>query len=876
MHSYVRELVHQEQNYLFYDLEKILGQETLESLPFSLRLLVENMARKAPHALDSFLDYLRGDTSEAEAMYYPNRLMFHDTTCLPALADFAGMRDMLSELGGAPELINPAIEAVLVIDHSVIVEAFADENALDHNLDSDYSKNRERYEFIKWAQESLDNFKVVPPGTGIIHQVNIEFLAQPILTTKTDQGLLIHPDNMVATDSHTPMINGVGVLAWGVGGIEGQAALLGEPITLALPKVVGVHLSGKLAPGMTAMDVALTLAEQFRKHGVVGKFIEFYGPGIAELDWAARATISNMAPEYGATVVYFPIDDESLAFFKQSGRDEAACELAEHYFKTQKIWHADDAKIQYDEELALDLSLVEPSVAGPHLPHEHLALSQLSQSYQHSVQPPAIDIEYNSNRINSCFSDESEIDHGLIAIAAITSCTNAGNPRELIQAGLFAQNAVAKGLVPKKWVKTSFSPASKVARRYLETSGLQQSLDQLGFQITGFGCMTCIGNSGEVLPEVDGLISQGLDCVGVLSGNRNFQGRVNPRISNAYLMSPAMTIAYALAGNIKVSLTETNFLDQSGQSFTLMELMPSDAEIESALQQCLKTDDYKQELDALWYGDHRWQALEADHSVLFPWKESSNYLRRPAYMQSVPAKKPGITALHDAKVLLHLGDNITTDHISPASSIPQNSLAGRYLIERGEDPNKLNQFSTRRSNHEVMLRGAFINPKLVNKQTLANQKLAVIGANETLYPSVYEGAQTHIEAQQPLLIFAGRNFGSGSSRDWAAKSQALLGVKAVLAISFERIHRSNLIGMGVLPLLVTDVADYEQLELIGTELVDIEMEAPLAVGLNHFKVIIEKEKVFRASMFVDSKQELEYLEHQGILPCMLRKKLEAK
>ena len=876
MQSYVRELVHQEQSYLFYDLESILGQETLESLPFSLRLLVENMARKAPHALNSFLDYLRGNTSEAEAMYYPNRLMFHDTTCLPALADFAGMRNMLSELGGSPELINPAIEAVLVIDHSVIVEAFANENALDLNLDSDYSKNRERYEFIKWAQESLDNFKVVPPGTGIIHQINIEFLAQPILTTQTDQGLLIHPDNMVATDSHTPMINGVGVLAWGVGGIEGQAALLGEPITLSLPKVVGVHLSGQLAPGMTAMDVALTLAERFRQHGVVGKFIEFYGPGVAQLDWAARATISNMAPEYGATVVYFPIDDESLAFFKQSGREQADCTLAEHYFKTQKLWHADDAKIRYDEELALDLSFVEPSVAGPHLPHEHLPLSQLASSYQQNVQPASIAVEHPSNRINTCFSDASDIEHGLIAIAAITSCTNAGNPRELIQAGLFAKKAAAMGLQQKPWVKTSFSPASKVARRYLKTSGLQQALDQLGFHITGFGCMTCIGNSGEVLPEVDGLISQGVDCVGVLSGNRNFQGRVNPRISNAYLMSPIMTIAYALAGNIKASLTEASFINENGQTYSLMDLMPTDAEIESLLQQCLSTDDYKEELSHLWQGDHRWQALEADRSVLFPWQERSNYLRRPAYLQAVPSKKPGIQALHNAKVLLDLGDNITTDHISPASSIPKDSLAGRYLIERGEDPTKLNQFSTRRSNHEVMLRGAFTNQKLVNKQALANQKLAVVGADGSLHTSVFEGAQTHIDNQQPLLIFAGRNFGSGSSRDWAAKSQALLGVKAVLAISFERIHRSNLIGMGVLPLLVSDVEAYEQLSLTGTENVSIDLDAPLAVGLNHFKVTVEDQAPFRASLFIDSKQELEYLEHQGILPCMLRKKLEVK
>ncbi len=876
MQSYVRELVHQEQSYLFYDLESILGQETLESLPFSLRLLVENMARKAPHALDSFLDYLRGNTSEAEAMYYPNRLMFHDTTCLPALADFAGMRNMLSELGGSPELINPAIEAVLVIDHSVIVEAFANENALDLNLDSDYSKNRERYEFIKWAQESLDNFKVVPPGTGIIHQINIEFLAQPILTTQTDQGLLIHPDNMVATDSHTPMINGVGVLAWGVGGIEGQAALLGEPITLSLPKVVGVHLSGQLAPGITAMDVALTLAERFRKHGVVGKFIEFYGPGVAQLDWAARATISNMAPEYGATVVYFPIDDESLAFFKQSGRDQADCALAEHYFKTQKLWHADDAKIRYDEELALDLSLVEPSVAGPHLPHEHLPLSQLASSYQQHVQPASIAVKHPSNRINTCFSDASDIEHGLVAIAAITSCTNAGNPRELIQAGLFAKKAATMGLQPKPWVKTSFSPASKVARRYLKTTGLQQALDQLGFHITGFGCMTCIGNSGEVLPEVDGLISQGIDCVGVLSGNRNFQGRVNPRISNAYLMSPVMTIAYALAGNIKASLTEASFINENGQTYSLMDLMPTDAEIESLLQQCLSTDDYKDELSHLWQGDHRWQALEADRSVLFPWQERSNYLRRPAYLQTVPSKKPGIQALHNAKVLLHLGDNITTDHISPASSIPKDSLAGRYLIERGEDPSKLNQFSTRRSNHEVMLRGAFTNQKLVNKQALANQKLAVVGADGRLHASVYEGAQTHIDIQQPLLIFAGRNFGSGSSRDWAAKSQALLGVKAVLAISFERIHRSNLIGMGVLPLLVSDVEAYEQLSLTGTENVSIDLDAPLSVGLNHFKVTVEDQAPLRASLFIDSKQELEYLEHQGILPCMLRKKLEVK
>ncbi|WP_417506963.1 aconitate hydratase [Marinomonas gallaica] len=875
MQSFVHKLVHQKQTYLFYNLESILGQEALNTLPFSLRLLVENMARKAPHALNSFLGYLRGETNEAEAMYYPNRLMFHDTTCLPALADFAGMRNMLSELGGDPNKINPAIEAVLVIDHSVIVEAFGSDDSLDHNLDSDYSKNSERYEFIKWAQKSLDNFKVVPPGTGIIHQVNIEFLAQPILTSETDQGTFIHPDNMVATDSHTPMINGVGVLAWGVGGIEGQAALLGEPITLSLPKVVGVHLTGTTQPGVTAMDVALTLAQMFRSHGVVGKFIEFHGEGVANLDWAGRATISNMAPEYGATVVYFPIDDEAMSFFAKSGRSKADCDLAKHYYQAQKLWHENTETIRYDETLALDLSKVEPSVAGPHLPHEHLPLSQLATSYRDEVQPAPVSVERDTNRINTCFQDNQEIDHGLVAIAAITSCTNAGNPRELIQAGLFARNAVANGLLPKAWVKTSFSPASKVARRYLDRTGLQRDLDQLGFNITGFGCMTCIGNSGDVLPEVDRLISQGVDCIGVLSGNRNFQGRVNPRISNAYLMSPVMTIAFALAGNVKVSLTEATFLDKTGQSFALMDLMPSDQEVEQALSECMATDDYQQELTSLWNGDHRWQTLNAQESVLFPWKEESNYLRRPQYLQSVPAQKPGASKLAQAKVLMHLGDNITTDHISPASSIPKNSLAGEYLIGRGEDPSKLNQFSTRRSNHEVMLRGAFINPKLVNKQTVAQGKLAVLGADGKLYNSVYQGAQTHIAENQPLMIFAGRNFGSGSSRDWAAKSQALLGVKAIVAISFERIHRSNLIGMGVLPLIVDDVQAYEQLTLQGTERIDVSSDQKLNVGHNQLMVNIEGQHNFSVSIFIDSKQELEYLEHQGILPFMLRKKLEA-
>lgn len=876
MSTTIRPFIHNDQNYLIYDLASILGQETLNSLPYSLRILVENMARKAPHALGNFLDYLRGNTTEAEAMYFPNRLMFHDTTCLPALADFAGMRNMLSEMGGNPEQINPAIEAVLVIDHSVIVEAFGNDKALDHNLDSDYSKNRERYEFIKWAQESLDNFKVVPPGTGIIHQVNIEFLAQPILTTQTSEGLVVHPDNMVATDSHTPMINGVGVLAWGVGGIEGQAALLGEPITLSLPKVVGVHLTGRLNPGVTAMDVALTLAEKFRQHGVVGKFIEFHGAGVGNMDWAARATIANMAPEYGATVVYFPMDDEALNFYRQSGRDISACDLAKHYYQEQGLWLDHSAQIEYDEQLALNLSTVEPSVAGPHLPHEHLPLSALASSYRQSVAPAPIKVLRESNLINSCFSSDEELSHGLVAIAAITSCTNAGNPRELIQAGLFARNAVAKGLKPKAWVKTSFSPASKVARRYLERAGLQQDLDQLGFNITGFGCMTCIGNSGDVLPEVDRLIDQGVDCVGVLSGNRNFQGRVNPRISNAYLMSPVLTIAYALLGNVQHNLNSATLLDERGQSYSLMDLMPSNQEVEACLKDCMSIDDYQHELAALWAGDHRWQALSAQRSTLFPWSEASNYLRRPEYLNAVPRTKPGISALNNAKVLLHLGDNITTDHISPAGSIPVKSLAGQYLIGRQEDPSKLNQFSTRRSNHEVMLRGAFTNPKLVNKQTLANQQLAVLGADQSLYTSVYEGAQSHIQEQQPLLIFAGRNFGSGSSRDWAAKSQALLGVKAVIAISFERIHRSNLIGMGVLPLIVDDVNGYEQLVLEGTELVNLVPQQSLQVGLNTFDIQVGKQATFSASLIVDSTQELEYLEHQGILPCMLRKKVEVQ
>jgi aconitate hydratase len=868
--------------YAYVDLYKILTPDELLGLPYSIRILLENVARCSPTALDNFIACIREGTPACEVPFYPNRLMFHDTTCLPALADFAGMRDMVAEMGGAPETMNPMIPAVLVIDHSVIVERYAETDAVEKNLDIDYRRNSERYEFIKWAQKSLTNFKVVPPGTGIIHQVNMESLATVVWESQTADGQpLLHPDDIVATDSHTPMINAIGVLGWGVGGLEGQAAMLGEPVPISFPEVLGIRLSNELRPGVTATDLALRITQMLRAKGVVGKFVEFCGPGLSGLSWAARGTLSNMAPEYGATVVFFPFDDSTMEYMHLTGRSDDTIARIETYLKTQGLWRHDSLpEPHFDDLIELDLAEIEPSVAGPHQPHQWRKLADAAPSFRQDIMGEQEGVIARSSDSEAEYFEPSfgqVLTHGAISLAAITSCTNTANPSQMIQAGLLARNAQRRGLRSKPWVKTSLSPGSRVVADYLEQADLLSDFSALGFDLAGFGCMTCIGNSGNLEGHMERFSDQGLKTVVVLSGNRNFEGRVNPRVQVGYLASPALVVAYALAGTIDMDIqTEPLGQDAAGKNVYLHELMPTEEQIQALVSQTVRPDLFRKRNAMLWDGTHHWQALSASGSVQFPWAPNSTYLRRPIYLQNVKPQASSELSIHGARALMVLGDNVTTDHISPASAIPLESQAGQWLTERGESPNDLNQYSTRRSNHEVMMRGAFVN-RAVRNQLLDQQPGE--GGFATAYDGstqrVYDAALSYVAKDVPLVIFAGFNYGAGSSRDWAAKAQATLGVKAVIAQSFERIHRSNLIGMGILPISFAAGDDAQCLQLTGNESLDFSGLEELQVGENAVSLTILRADGTQTSVSLilqlDSQQEILYLKEGGILPYVVRK-----
>jgi len=868
-------------SFTIVDLSKMLDHSQLAKLPYSIRILLENVARCSPEALPSVLARAIGQGPDCEVPFQPNRLMFHDTTCLPALADFAGMRDVVAELGGDPQAMNPLIPAVLTIDHSVIVERYAEADAVEQNLDIDFRRNSERYRFIKWAQKSLDNFGVIPPGTGIIHQMNMEALAQVVWESRGAKGeRLLHPDDMVATDSHTPMINAIGVLGWGVGGLEGQAAMVGEPVPISFPKVIGIRVTNALRPGVTATDLSLHVAEILRKRSVVGKFVEFTGPGLTTLSWGARGTVSNMAPEYGATVVFFPFDNETLAYLELSGRSAKLREQVIAYMSAQPLWRHDElAEPEFDELIELDLSSIEPSVAGPHQPHQRQPLSKAAASFQEEVLGGGKLITAPQEQSFFEPSFGQAITHGAVVMSAITSCTNTANPAQMIQAGLVARKARSLGLQRKPWVKTSLSPGSQVVADYLAEANLLEDFSALGFDLAGFGCMTCIGNSGKLEEHVEHFADEGLKGVVVLSGNRNFEGRVNAKVPAGYLASPALCVAYAIAGTINIDLTSQPLATGAdGQPVFLQDLMPSDADIADEVAKVVKPEFFQHRLATVWDGTHHWQALSAEGSVQFPWSPESTYLRRPQYLSDIQAQPKASLAINGAKALMVLGDNVTTDHISPAGAIPANSLAGQWLLERGEDPQDLNQYSTRRSNHEVMLRGAFTNKSVKNR--LLGDKQPGLGAwawnadhSECL--PLYEAAKSYALEKTPMVVFAGINYGAGSSRDWAAKAQALLGVKAVVAQSIERIHRSNLIGMGVLPLVFKPGQSVDDLRLDGSEQFDFLGLDELAVGENVVKLIVrradgrrdEAEVIAR----VDSQQEVRYLVNGGVLPFVIRK-----
>jgi len=878
---YLSQLDIADERYTYVDLRKLLTPPELERLPYSIRLLLENVARCSPESLASVLACAVGEGPTCEAPFFPNRLMFHDTTCLPALADFAGMRDRVAELGGDPEHVNPVIPAVLAIDHSVIVERYADPDAVEANLDIDFRRNGERYQFIKWAQKSLENFKVIPPGTGIIHQMNMEAMAQIVWESRGPEGeRILHPDDMVATDSHTPMINAIGILGWGVGGLEGQAAMLGEPVPISFPEVIGIRVSNALRPGVTGTDLSLYVAEILRKRNVVGKFVEFCGPGLDNITWATRGTVANMAPEYGATVVFFPFDDETSRYLELSGRSAQLRAKAERYMDIQQLWRRSKApEPVFADIIELDLASLEPSVAGPHQPHQRQPLAHAGQSFdEHVLGAPLIATTAPDHFIEPSFGEP--IGHGAVVIAAITSCTNTANPAQMIQAGLLARNARKLGLTRKPWVKTSLSPGSQVVSDYLREANLLEDYAALGFHLAGFGCMTCIGNSGNLESHVEAFAEQGLKGVAVLSGNRNFEGRVNPKVPAGYLASPALVVAYAIAGDIHVDLVNQPLAkDSAGRDVYLHDLMPSDEDVAAIANRAVKPEFFAERLKTVWDGTHHWQALSAAGSVQFPWDPASTYLRRPRYLDSIEAEPPESLSIDKARTLMVLGDNVTTDHISPAGSIPRDSLAGKWLIERGEDPVDLNQYSTRRSNHEVMLRGAFTN-RSVRNLLLAEQPglgaWAWTADGEQVLP-LYEASASYLAQGTPLVVFAGINYGAGSSRDWAAKAQALLGVRAVVARSFERIHRSNLIGMGILPLTFAQGSTAQQLLLEGHEQLTFEGLENLTVGSNSIILRIERadkpEQHVTVQLKLDSRQELVYLTHGGILPYVVRKML---
>ncbi|MDH0705436.1 aconitate hydratase AcnA [Pseudomonas sp. GD03862] len=868
-----------EEQFAYVDLTKLLSQAQLQRLPYSIRILLENVARCTPEALDSVLARAIGQGPDCEVPFQPNRLMFHDTTCLPALADFAGMRDVVAELGGDPAAMNPQIPAVLTIDHSVIVERYAEPEAVEQNLDIDFRRNSERYRFIKWAQKSLDNFGVIPPGTGIIHQMNMEALAKVVWESRTEDGQrLLHPDDMVATDSHTPMINAIGVLGWGVGGLEGQAAMVGEPVPINFPQVIGFRVTNALRPGVTATDLSLHVAEILRKRSVVGKFVEFTGPGLTTLSWAARGTVSNMAPEYGATVVFFPFDDQTLDYLKLTGRSAELCLQAASYMHVQGLYRRDDLpEPQFDELIELDLASIEPSVAGPYQPHQRQPLSASGPSFKQEVLGGGnlIAGPQPEQFLEPSFGEP--ISHGAVVISAITSCTNTANPAQMLQAGLVARNARRLGLQRKPWVKTSLSPGSQVVADYLAEADLLQDFSALGFELAGFGCMTCIGNSGKLEEHVEAFADQGLKGVVVLSGNRNFEGRVNPKVPAGYLASPALCVAFAIAGTIEVDLTrEALGDDRDGNPVYLHDLMPSDEEVAALAAKVVKPEFFQQRLATVWDGTHHWQALSAEGSVQFPWDPRSTYLRRPQYLADIQAEAKDSLAIQGARPLMVLGDNVTTDHISPAGAIPANSQAGQWLLERGEDPQDLNQYSTRRSNHEVMLRGAFTNKSVRNRLLGDNQPgpgAWAWNADHSACLPLYDAAQSY--SGTPMVIFAGINYGAGSSRDWAAKAQALLGVRAVVARSIERIHRSNLIGMGVLPLLFEDGQGVDDLQLDGSERFDFIGLDDLVVGDNRIALMVHRadgrSEQVQVIARIDSLQEIRYLKNGGVLPYVIRK-----
>ena len=903
-----------------YEIYALDAVEGAEKLPYSLKILLENLLRTEDGA-NITADHVRAlagwdataDPS-VEIQFTPARVIMQDFTGVPCVVDLATMREAVQDLGGDPERINPLAPAEMVIDHSVMIDVAGRLDALEQNMELEYERNRERYQFLRWGQTAFDDFKVVPPGTGIVHQVNIEYLARTVMTREVDGVLRAYPDSCVGTDSHTTMVNGLGVLGWGVGGIEAEAAMLGQPVSMLIPRVVGFKLTGEIPPAATATDVVLTITEMLRRHGAVGKFVEFYGEGVSQVPLANRATIGNMSPEFGSTVAIFPVDEVTTDYLRLTGRTEEQVALVEAYAKRQGLWHDPSTEVEYSEYLELDLSTVVPSIAGPKRPQDRIVLTEAKESFRevlpsyagegHQVEEgddagtfPASDpaglgsdndsggdapehqhvIGRASNPVQVKGKD-FEIDHGIVSIASITSCTNTSNPSVMMAAGLLAQNAVDRGLVAKPWVKTSMAPGSQVVTNYYTRAGLWPALEALGFHLVGYGCTTCIGNSGPLDSEISEAIAEkDLAVTAVLSGNRNFEGRINPDVKMNYLASPPLVIAYALAGTMDFDFENDPLgQDKDGQDVYLRDIWPNPTEVEKVIGESISQEMFTEDYKDVFTGDERWRSLETPEGATFEWDSESTYVRKPPYFEGMEAQPAPVADVEGARVLVKVGDSTTTDHISPAGSIKLDSPAGKYLQEHGVARKDFNSYGSRRGNHEVMIRGTFANIRIKNQLLDGVEggytKNFLTGEQEF----IYDAAQAYAEQDIPLVVLAGKEYGTGSSRDWAAKGTKLLGVQVVIAESFERIHRSNLIGMGVLPLQFPEGENAESLGLDGTETFSFTGIAALNDGPIPKTVAVSATKEdgtsveFDAVVRIDTPGEAEYFRNGGILQYVLR------
>ena len=897
--------------YAFYSLPRLASRFPIDHLPFSLKILLENLLRHEDGGQTVGTDHIQALAQwdpkaepAVEIAFMPARVVLQDFTGVPCVVDLAAMRDAVVTLGGRPEQINPQIPSELVIDHSVQVDEFGSDDALDVNGRIEFERNGERYSFLRWGQNALDNFKVVPPNTGIVHQVNLEHLARVVMAGQREGQALLYPDTVFGTDSHTTMINGIGVLGWGVGGIEAEAAMLGQPSSMLIPQVVGMRLTGRLPEGATATDLVLTVTQQLRAHGVVGKFVEFFGDGLAHLPLADRATIGNMAPEYGATCGIFPIDAEALNYLRLSGRSAEQIALVEAYARAQGLWHAPGApEASYSATLHLDMGTVVPSLAGPKRPQDRVLLGQVRNNYHNALAPfslarrKRIPLATETERLKdeggggaAVGARESaresapdsgaawQLHDGAVVIAAITSCTNTSNPAVMIGAGLLARNAVARGLTSAPWVKTSLGPGSRVVTDYLERAGLLEPLEQLGFYVVGYGCTTCIGNSGPLPDDVSAAIrNDDLVVASVLSGNRNFEGRIHPEVKLNYLASPPLVVAYAIAGSLEVDLSsEPLGTGSDGQPVFLRDIWPSNQEIGDLIASTLGPELYASNYADVFAGDERWNAIKAPDSERFAWDAASTYIKHPPYFQGMTMEVGRVEDIHGARVLGLFGDSITTDHISPAGNIKADSPAGRFLQSRGVPPLEFNSYGSRRGNDDVMVRGTFANIRIKNLmlggEEGGNTLYYGSGAAEAEKLAIYDAALRYKADGVPLVVMAGAEYGTGSSRDWAAKGTNLLGVKAVIAKSFERIHRSNLVGMGVLPLRFVDGQDIASLGLDGSEVISI-------TGLDNGKASLAQVQAtrtdgshvdFQAEVLLLTPKEVEYFRHGGLLQYVLR------